>query len=284
MSRLPPLFIASSVEGLAVAYAIQENLEFDCEPTVWPQGVFQPSSAALTDLFAASRRTEFAVFVLTPDDLTTSRDQTRPVARDNVVFELGLFVGAIGPQRCFFLIPHGVEMHLPSDLVGVEPLRYVAHRHDGNLRAALGPACNRVRHAMRSAPGTTPPAASDPQRVAETPKELATRLIVTWNSEPWLSVRETLRAGVPFNVADEQTAEINEAMVAAFSYLNSVADGVLSGQIDENLAEDAFFEPLISMWQRGFLYFVPPGADPIEAWRPVPPIGILAAKWSKPET
>lgn len=266
-----------------MAYAIQENLEFDCEPTVWPQGVFQPSSAALTELFAVSRRTEFAVFVLTPDDLTTSRNRTLPVARDNVIFELGLFIGAIGPQRCSFLIPRDVEMHLPSDLVGVEPLRYVADRNDRNLRAALGPACNRIRHIMRSAPGTTPAAASEAPRAPETPKGLATRLVLTWNSEPWLSIREVLRAGVPFNVADEQSAGVHDAMAGVFNYLNSVADGVLSGQVDENIAQDAFFEPIVSMWERGFIYFVPPGADPVEAWKPVPPIGILAAKWSRPK-
>ncbi len=280
MSSLSSLFIASSREGLAVAYAIQENLEFDCEPTVWPQGVFRPSSAALADLYAATRRTEYAVFVLTPDDVIKMRDQSQPVARDNVVFELGLFVGAIGPQRCFYLIPHGVEMHLPSDLVGVEPLRYVAHRNDGNLRAALGPACNHIRRAIRSAPATTPPAASDAPRPIETPKELAARLISSWNAEPWLTVRDILRAGVSLTMADEQDAEVREAMAQAFSYLNSVADGVLSGQVDDNLAFDAFSDAMTSMWERGFLYFVPPGANSIEAWNPIPPIAVLVAKWS----
>ena len=83
-------------------------------------------------------------------------------------------------------------------------------------------------------------------------------------------------------MADEQSQDVHDAMTGAFNYLNSVADGVLSGQIDENLAEDAFFESMISMWERGFIYFVPPGADPIEAWTPIPPIGVLAAKWLKP--
>lgn len=69
-------------------------------------------------------------------------------------------------------------------------------------------------------------------------------------------------------------------MAQAFNYLNSIADGVLSGQVDENLAFDAFFEAMTSMWGRGRLYFVPPGADSIEAWNPIPPIGILVAKWT----
>jgi len=122
MKAGPALFIGSSVEGLNIAYAIQENLDFDCEPMVWPQGVFNPSSSALVDLYAFSRKAEFAVFVFTPDDIVHLRGAPHPVARDNVIFELGLFIGALGPRRCFFVVPRGSSLHVPSDLLGVEPL------------------------------------------------------------------------------------------------------------------------------------------------------------------
>lgn len=45
----PRIFIASSVEGLDAAYAIQELLEFSAECTVWDQDVFAPSSVTLLD-------------------------------------------------------------------------------------------------------------------------------------------------------------------------------------------------------------------------------------------
>lgn len=276
----PALFIGSSTEGLGVAYAIQENLEFDGEATVWPQGVFRASSAALIDLYAFTRQAEFAVFVFTPDDVIHMRGADYPAVRDNVIFELGLFVGALGPQRCFFLVPHGVEMRLPSDLIGVEPLRYDSARRDGNLRAALGPACNRIRHAMRAAPAAVATAASTSTTTAETPAQLARRLIDLWNAQPLLAVRAVLKAGIPSSIADDPDGVSTQALTAAFNFLNSVADGVLSGQVDSRLAQQTFAQPMVEVWSRAYAYFTPPAGDSEEAWTPVPPLGLLARQWT----
>jgi predicted nucleotide-binding protein len=61
----------------------------------------------------------FAVVLLTADDLGRAKaagdDQTR--ARQNVVFELGFFIGLIGRPRVVALYEPGVE--LPSDLSGL---------------------------------------------------------------------------------------------------------------------------------------------------------------------
>ena len=277
----PSLFIGSSSEGLAIAYAIQENLEFDCDATVWPQGVFQPSSAALIDLYAFTRQAEFALFVFSPDDILHMRGDVYPAVRDNVIFELGLFVGALGPQRCFFVTPYDVEMHLPSDLVGIDPLRYRADRHDGNLRAALGPACNKIRQALRAVPATLATAASTTATILETPTQLAQRLIASWNAEPFLAIRTILKAGIPFHISDDDEEGVStKALTAAFNFLNSVADGVLSGQIDQELAFDAFAQPVVEVWKRAFGYFAPPGGDPEDAWNPLPPLGALARQWA----
>jgi len=276
--RRPPLFIGSSVEGLDVAYAIQENLEFDCEPTVWSQGVFQPNTASLTDLFAYSGRVEFAIFVFTPDDIIEMRGHRYASARDNVIFELGLFVGALGPTRCFYAVPHGEELHLPSDLIGVEPLRYVSNRSDGNLRAALGPASNRVRQALRSiAPQVAHPPTSN-QRLS-TPLELAELLWQQWCSPPLDELRRTLSSGVPTHMSDDATGEASKAISQVYQFLNSVADGVLTGSVDEALARRDFLAPMTSVWQLVYSYFVPLGSEPADAWNPIPPLGQLVRTW-----
>lgn len=279
MIRRPPLFIGSSVEALDVAYAIQENLEFDCEPTVWSQGVFQPSSAALVDLLKFCDRAEFAIFVFTPDDIVQMRGQTFPAARDNVIFELGLFVGALGPNRCFYVVPFGEDLHLPSDLIGVEPLRYVADRSDRNLRAALGPPSNKIRQAIRSIAPPQPQDLSYQTERLATPVELAQGLVTAWNSEPILGMREYLRAGVPGHMADDEAGETTKSLSEIYSFLNSAAHGVLTGSVDENIARATFAEAMTAVWAAAYTYFVPAGADPAEAWHPLPPLAQLVQQW-----
>ncbi|MFD2098246.1 TIR domain-containing protein [Flagellimonas iocasae] len=142
----PRVFIGSSVERLNIAYSIQENLEKDCESTVWTQGIFDLSKSTLTSLIDALKRFNYAIFVFHPDDMAKIRSKNYSVVRDNLIFELGLFMGQLGQENVFFLIPESsAELHLPTDLLGITPGTYNSSRSDGNLNAALGPFCNKVR-------------------------------------------------------------------------------------------------------------------------------------------
>lgn len=145
--KKPKVFIASSVEGVAVAYETQTALEHNCDPTVWPQGVFRPSTPPLDALIRQLENSDFAIFVFTPDDEVTMREATANTVRDNVIFELGLFLGRLGRERCFIIAPN-VPMHIPTDLVGVSPVTYSAERDPDDLAAALGPACHQIRLAI----------------------------------------------------------------------------------------------------------------------------------------
>jgi hypothetical protein len=49
---------------------------------------------------------DFGVFVFSPDDRTRLRDKTHSTVRDNVIFELGLFVGRLGIERSFIVVPN----------------------------------------------------------------------------------------------------------------------------------------------------------------------------------
>ena len=146
----PAVFIGSSVEGLDVAYAIQENLQHDAEVTVWPQGVFDLTQTALKSLTKMLDKADFGIFVFTPDDRIRLRKKALAAVRDNVVFELGFFLGKLGADRTFLVIPDDAEdLRIPTDLTGIAPGKFDPKRKDHNLSAALGPFCNRVRAALR---------------------------------------------------------------------------------------------------------------------------------------
>jgi predicted nucleotide-binding protein len=144
----PRLFVGSSVESLNFAYAVQENLDpHDALVKVWPQGVFDIGGFGLESLLEAVKSHDFGVFIFAADDMTTIRKQRSAVVRDNVIFELGLFMGRLGRERTFVITPSGVKLHLPTDLFGLNTANYDPSRED--LVASLGVACNKVRLAMR---------------------------------------------------------------------------------------------------------------------------------------
>jgi hypothetical protein len=146
----PLLFIGSSAESLDVAYAAQENLEDCAQAIVWKQGLFELSRNFLDSLLDTLDETDFGLFVFAPDDLTKIRGHDLPTTRDNVVFELGLFIGRLGRERTFVLMPKDImDLHLPSDLLGINTATFAQPENPRLLVAALGAACNKVRRAIQ---------------------------------------------------------------------------------------------------------------------------------------
>ena len=143
------VFIVSSQEGLAVARTLQIELDNWAETTIWSQGVFTPSSTALDDLIRISGEYDFGIFVFSFEDVVKIREQEYRSTRDNVVFELGLFIGRLGKERTFLIVPRNQkDFHLPTDLLGLTYLTFDSERSDKNLQAALGPACTRITETL----------------------------------------------------------------------------------------------------------------------------------------
>lgn len=145
----PTVFIGSSSEGLKVAESVQWGLNRSgsLESTVWTQDVFRPASQTYSDLLSATKRFDYAIFCITADDELKYREQDLLSPRDNVIFEAGLFIGAIGPEKVFFLVSSEQRTKLPTDINGVN-LTFWHPQADGSLRSALGAALFEIKEAI----------------------------------------------------------------------------------------------------------------------------------------
>lgn len=137
------VFIASSSEGLEVTKTVRRLLlqelgpEAEVEP--WTRA-FELSATYIESLEKTVEESDFAILVLTPDDVTTSRKKEKLAPRDNVVFELGMFMGRLGRERCYLIQEERPDLKLPTDLLGVKTAAF-KRPDDGDWKAALDPAC-----------------------------------------------------------------------------------------------------------------------------------------------
>jgi hypothetical protein len=145
----PSMFVGSSSEGLDFARAIRVLLADAAEITLWNEGFFRPGNTFIDTLVNALPRFDFAALVLTGDDLIRSRELESFGPRDNVLFELGLFMGRLGRARTFLVHQSGVDIKIPSDLSGVTAAVYQWPREDMNYQAAVGAACDSLRAVIR---------------------------------------------------------------------------------------------------------------------------------------
>jgi len=145
------VFVISSAEALPIARELESAFAHDPFLTiVWADGVFRVTNYTLESLERELDQSDFAVAIAHPDDQTTVRDQDWPTPRDNVVFELGFFMGRLGRQRAILMEPRsGERPKLPSDLAGITTIGY-RYEESVDAQAMMAPACNELRkHILR---------------------------------------------------------------------------------------------------------------------------------------
>ena len=122
----PRIFLGSSGQQEKLVKALTQGLEDIADVDPWTSA-FNPGVSTLERLVELTREVDFAAFVFAQDDWTMkgaspeeASGQASP--RDNVVFEAGLFGGALGIRRAFILHADGAK--LPTDLLGLTSVRY----------------------------------------------------------------------------------------------------------------------------------------------------------------
>jgi len=124
----PRIFLGSSGKQEKLLQALTRGLEGVAQVDPWTTS-FNPGTTTLERLLELVHEVDFAAFVFARDDWTTTSPSASPRTgsrqaspRDNVVFEAGLFGGALGMRRTFIIHANGSK--LPSDLLGLTCVRY----------------------------------------------------------------------------------------------------------------------------------------------------------------
>lgn len=149
------VFIISSAEARHVGRMVRNAFAHDTDTivaTLWTDDVFKIANYTLQDLEAQIDDSDFAVAIAHADDLTESRGKPWPSPRDNVIFELGMFMGRLGRQRAILMEPRDEKVKLPSDMSGITTIPY---RYEANQDAAalMAPACDKLReHFLKLGP------------------------------------------------------------------------------------------------------------------------------------
>src|SRR5687767_12409489 len=146
----PRIFLGSSGKQGKLVQALTRGLEDVAHVEPWTTS-FNPGTTTLERLLELAHEVDFAAFVFARDDWTTSPPASDPAAsgqaspRDNVVFEAGLFGGALGMRRTFILHANGAK--LPTDLLGLTSIRY----GDATTAAEKRAVNQKLRKAIESA-------------------------------------------------------------------------------------------------------------------------------------
>ena len=122
----PRIFLGSSGQQSKLLQALTRGLQDIADVEPWTT-VFNPGVSTLERLVELTHEVDFAAFIFGQDDWTSKGvvpgvESGQASPRDNVVFEAGLFGGALGIRRTFILHAHGAK--LPSDLLGLTAIRY----------------------------------------------------------------------------------------------------------------------------------------------------------------
>jgi hypothetical protein len=139
----PRIFLGSSGKQAELLHAITHGLEDFAAVEPWTV-VFNPGVSTLERLVELTREVDFAAFLFAQDDWTTngSPESAQASPRDNVVFEAGLFGGALGMRRTFIVHANGSK--LPTDLLGLTAVRYDAAAADAEVASI----CQKIRNAI----------------------------------------------------------------------------------------------------------------------------------------
>lgn len=123
-NKVKEIFIGSSSEAVDFMDEIAAKLEgLGEKPLLWNEsgkGIFVPGTNTIDALIEITERVKAAAFIFNADDKIWNKKsslESVDAVRDNVLFEYGLFVGALGKKNVCFICKGNPK--IASDLKGI---------------------------------------------------------------------------------------------------------------------------------------------------------------------
>jgi hypothetical protein len=158
MSDKIRVFIGSASEDLPVVKIIASALKGRALAVPWTdENITRTKTYFIESLIEAAEEMDLALFVFGTADTVMSRGVNQPIPRDNVLFELGLFMSQLAVKRCLIVAPATwvTNLKILSDLMGVNNIvNYTPPRFDPAdsdrkraklLQTALDPVLPRIK-------------------------------------------------------------------------------------------------------------------------------------------
>ena len=150
------VFVSTSTAGLKLAYALQDQLRKSAETVVWTEG-FSPGTPTYESLLETLKASDIAVIAFSKEDFSRSADSREE--RENLLFVDGLFVGTLGLDKTFVILPKSAMHFFPADVTTINTLTIDDPR--ASLASALMPVSKRLRGAINK---LRPPRPSEPRK------------------------------------------------------------------------------------------------------------------------
>ncbi len=231
MIQMPKVFIGSSTEGLTTANDIKTFLKDKINVRIWNEDLFRLNNNYLAELIEITNQYDFAILVLSPDDVIKSRNREELSPRDNIIFEIGLFIGKLGKDRTFIVYDKSRGIKIPSDLFGISLSEFSSKINDN---ISLIKCCSKILRDIESK-GTLKKI-NETRLTHSTPR--TRRLVGSWEGE----FSQYSNTGILTNVVDC-------ALTFGLEHTNLFGDGVLTILENEkkiNLKlENGFFDGTI---------------------------------------
>jgi hypothetical protein len=141
----PTIFLGSSANHLDVLKQVSAFIGDTGDCVLWPKAFVQNKSN-LDSLIRQTKLADFSVLLAMKDDLLWKKNEVHEVARDNVIFEFGLFLGSSGVYKSFLLVEDGIN--LPSDLDGIALGRFTLETGKYN---SLDKVCEEIKAGINAA-------------------------------------------------------------------------------------------------------------------------------------